>query len=102
MENKELIPVYNFCVTHKIESSFIELLNQYGLVEITTIEEQSYFAETQLNEVEKMVRLHYDLDINLEGIEAIRHLLEKIKEMQYRNRQLQNRLSRYESENDNI
>ena len=97
MENRELIPVYSFCVNHKIESSFIESLNQYGLVEITTIKEQSYFAENQLDEVERMVRLHYDLDINLEGIEAIGHLLEKIKEMQTHTTQLQNRLSLYEN-----
>jgi len=97
MENKELVPVYNFCVHHKIESSFIELLHHHGLVEITTIEEESYFAENQLSEVEKMVRLHYDLDINLEGIEAIGYLLEKIKEMQAHTIQLQNRLSLYEN-----
>ncbi|MEO5591709.1 MAG: chaperone modulator CbpM [Chitinophagaceae bacterium] len=96
MENNELVPVYSFCVTHKIELSFIESLQQYGLVEITTIEEQTYFNESQLSEVEKFVRLHYELDINFEGIEAIGHLLEKIKAMQARNLQLQNRLSLYE------
>ena len=39
MENNELIPVYHFCIVHEIESSFIESLQRYGLVEITTIEE---------------------------------------------------------------
>ena len=96
MESRELVPVYSFCVNHQIEFSFIESLQQYGLVEITTIEEQAYFKETQLPEVEKFVRLHYELDINFEGIEAIGHLLEKIKDMQARNIQLQNRLSLYE------
>jgi hypothetical protein len=96
MENNELIPVYHFCVTHEIELSFIESLQQYGLVEITTIENKTYLKETQLHELEKMVRLHYDLDINLEGIEAIHHLLEKLQETEARNRQLQNRLNLYE------
>jgi hypothetical protein len=96
MENNELIPVYHFCVTHEIEISFIESLQEYGLVEITTIENKTYLSENQLYEVEKMVRLHYDLDINLEGIEAISHLLEKLKETEARNRQLQNRLNLYE------
>lgn len=99
MENNELVPVYSFCVNHEIELSFIESLQQYGLVEITTIEEQRYFNESKLGEIEKFVRLHYDLDINVEGIEAIGHLLQKIADMQDRNRQLQNRLSRYENEN---
>jgi hypothetical protein len=97
MENNELIPVYHFCVTHEIEVSFIESLQQYGLVEITTIENKTYLKEQQLHEVEKMVRLHYDLDINLEGIEAIAHLLEKLRNAEERSRQLRNRLNLYES-----
>ena len=97
MENNELIPVYHFCVTHEIEISFIESLQEYGLVEITTIENKNYLNGQQLHEVEKMVRLHYDLDINLEGIEAISHLLEKLKQTEARNRQLQNRLNLYET-----
>lgn len=96
MENKELVQVHHFCITHSIELSFIESLQQYGLVEITTIEDRRYFRESQLDELEKFVRLHYDLDINIEGIEAIGHLLNKIKEMQARTVQLQNRLSLYE------
>jgi len=97
MENNELIPVYHFCVTHEIEVSFIESLQQYGLVEIITVESKPYLKENQLQEVEKMMRLHYDLDINLEGIEAISHLLEKLRTMEARNRQLQNRLNLYET-----
>jgi len=96
MENNKLVPVQHFCVTHSIELSFIESLQQYGMVEITTIEKQTYLDESQLGDLEKYVRLHYDLDINIEGIEAIGHLLQKIKDMQERNIQLQNRLSRYE------
>ena len=102
MENNELIPVYQFCVTHKIELSFITSLQQYGLVEITTIEEQPYFTESQLGGVEKFVRLHYDLDINIEGIEAIGHLLEKLETIQARNIQLANRLSLYENKSSDF
>ncbi len=96
MESNELIPVHHFCITHSVELSFVESLQQYGLVEITHIHEERYFKESQLEELEKFVRLHYDLDINIEGIEAITHLLEKIQEMQARNIQLQNRLGLYE------
>lgn len=97
MESNDLIPVQLFCVTHKIELSFIDALQQYGLVEITTVEAQTYFTESQLREVEKLVRLHYDLDINFEGMEAIGHLLEKLKTIQARNTELQNRLNLYEN-----
>lgn len=99
MESDELIPVYHFCVSHKIELSFIDALQQYGLVEITTVEDQGYIKESELTELEKMVRLHYDLDINFEGLGAIAHLLQQLKELEARNIQLQNRLGIYENKN---
>ncbi len=97
MESNELIPVHRFCVTHQVELSFVESLQQYGLVEITHLQEERYFKESQLAELEKFVRMYYDLDINIEGIEAINHLLVKIQEMQARNIHLQNRLGLYEN-----
>jgi hypothetical protein len=42
------------------------------------------------------MRLHYDLDINLEGIEAITSLLNRVKSMQEEIRELRNRLEGYE------
>ncbi|HTL07644.1 MAG TPA: chaperone modulator CbpM [Chitinophagaceae bacterium] len=97
MENNELVPVRHFCVTHQIEWSFIESLQQYGLVEFTRIEEEWFLHENQLTDIEKMVRLHYDLDINVEGIEVIGHLLQKLQAAQWQNQQLQNRLRLYEN-----
>jgi hypothetical protein len=42
------------------------------------------------------MRLHYDLDINLEGIEAITCLLDRVRSMQEEIRELRNRLGVYE------
>ncbi|MFT3934252.1 MAG: chaperone modulator CbpM [Chitinophagaceae bacterium] len=100
MENNELVPVQSFCIHHKIELSFIDSLQQYGLVDVIVIEKQAYIKESELEEVERFTRLHYDLDINVEGIEAIGHLLAKLREMQARNMQLQNRLKLYEEGQD--
>ena len=102
MENNEFIPVYHFCVVHEIESSFIESLGEYGLVDITTIENQAYLKESQLPDVEKMIRLHYDLEINLEGIEAIGHLIARLRDAEARNRSLLNRLNLYETSSGNF
>ena len=43
-----------------------------------------------------MIRMHYELDINLEGIDAISNLLERVEEMQHEMTRLQNRLRFYE------
>ena len=95
MEN--LIPADEFCANHNIEISFIHSLQETGLIEITTIEETGYIHTSQLQELEKIVRLYYELDINLEGIDTINHLLQRINDMQDEITALRNRLRLYET-----
>ena len=71
MQTDHLIPTSHFCMQHNIDSSFISMLHENGLIEIMKIEESSFILEDHLAEIERMIRLHYDLDINIEGIEAI-------------------------------
>ena len=98
MENPQLISADDFCVHHQVEYSFINSLEQFGLIEITTIEENRFINTDSLSELEKFVRLHYDLDINMEGIEAITYLLEKVKGLQNEINYLRNKLNLYEHE----
>ena len=60
------------------------------------IEEKKFIAESQLPKFEKVVRLHYDLQINFEGIDVIANLLERINRIQEENTILKNRLRLYE------
>jgi hypothetical protein len=90
MENEDLIPAEDFCVYHNIEYSFIHSLEDSGLITITSIEQAAYIPADEVQKLEKFIRLHYDLDINIEGIETINHLLEKIEEMQQEILQLRN------------
>jgi hypothetical protein len=96
MSNEQLIIVSEFCAAHHIEVAFIESLSQHGLVSIETVNEQQMIPDAQLSSLEKMVRLHYDLDINLEGIETIFHLLERIETMQQEMLDLRKKISLYE------
>ncbi len=98
METENLIPVQQIVTHHKIEISFINSLYDFGLIEITTIEETRYVLKEQMSEIEKMIRLHYELDINLEGVETISHLLKRVEIMQDEMTILKNRLLIYESE----
>lgn len=97
MNKGNLIPADEFCTSHNIEISFISSLHEAGLIEITSIEETEYIHESQLHELEKIVRLYYELDINLEGIETVIHLLQRINDMQDEITLLKNRLRLYES-----
>ncbi len=92
MKTADLIPAKDFCLHHNIEYSFISLLQNSGLISITSIKHSSFIHSDDLGKLEKFVRLHYDLDINLEGIETINHLLDKIEDMQREIVRLQNNL----------
>ena len=97
MEKGDLIRAEEFCNHYQVEFGFISALESSGLIEITTIEETGYIPQSQLPELEKLTRLRYDLDINLEGIEAIAHLLNRNKSLQERIRGLEERLRLYET-----
>jgi hypothetical protein len=82
MEQDELIPVQDFCLYHNIEYSFINSLENSGLISVTSVQQSTFIPVDEMPKLEKFVRLHYDLDINVEGIETISYLLEKIEAMQ--------------------
>ena len=95
MQQLELIPIHTFCVHNNIDIHFVQALQQSGLIEIVTVKEASFIHEDRINDIEKFVRLHYDLDINLEGIEAITYLLQRVEDLKHENLQLKNKLRRY-------
>ena len=92
MEQEDLIPAEDFCIHHNIEYSFISSLENSGLIRVTSIQHSSYISSDDVLKLEKFVRLHYDLDINIEGIETINHLLDKIEAMQMELLKLRNRI----------
>jgi hypothetical protein len=97
MQTEYLIAVEEFCANHNIEISFINSLQQNGLIEITTVKETGFIDAGQLQQIEKFIHLFYELDINIEGIETITHLLHRINAMQDEITALRNRLRLYEN-----
>lgn len=91
----EFIYIEDFCNSHNITETFILELQEYELVDLKLVDDQQCIYVEELPKVEKLVRLHRDLDINLEGLEAIHHLLEKTIQLQNEIHTLKKRLSRY-------
>ena len=90
MEN--LIATTDICTYHEVEYTFISSLRDAGLVELRVIEETTFLPESELQKLERMIRLHNELEINIAGIEAITYLLERIEQMHEQLRLLRNRL----------
>jgi chaperone modulatory protein CbpM len=87
-----LIATTDICTYHEVEYTFISSLSEAGLVELKVVNHTTYVPESELQKLERMIRLHNELEINVAGIEAITHLLERIEQMQEEMRILRNRL----------
>ncbi|HEY1008897.1 MAG TPA: chaperone modulator CbpM [Daejeonella sp.] len=98
MIRKNLISTDEFCVHHNIEFSFIRNLCDFGLLQTVMVDKTEFINESQLEKLERMLRLHRDLHINVEGIDTIDHLLERMRDLQAEIISLKNKLRLYEDE----
>jgi hypothetical protein len=96
MAKTYLISVTELCAYHNVEFAFISNLKEFGLVEIVQVQQTDYIPEDQLEKLERMIRLHRELEINPEGLDTINHLLGKMNQLQEEVRMLKNRLRLYE------
>lgn len=94
----ELIIVSEYCHKCHIEPSFIDMLQEGGLIEVRTEAGERYLLLSQLPDVERYSRMYYDLSINMEGIDAIHHMLERMEGMRKEIASLRNQLLLYRRE----
>lgn len=95
MNNEELIPLKDFCQYYDVEISFVESLQDSGLITITSTERSMFIELDEMPQLEKFVRMHNELNINLEGIETICHLLERVEKLQHEILQLKNKVANH-------
>lgn len=67
MQN-ELIIISEYCDKCHIEPSFIEMLQEGGLIDIRTEDGERCLLFSQLPDVERYSRMYYDLSINIEAL----------------------------------
>jgi hypothetical protein len=96
MKTENLIPAIEFCTSHDIEFSFIYSLQETDLIELIIIEETIFLNPAELPKLEQILRLHRELEINLEGIDVIINLLDRVEQIQYEMNVLKNKLRKYD------
>ena len=96
MNLENYIPLNQLCLSYKVEMSFFFLLNEYDLIEIISIEKSQFIHKDKARDIEKIIRMHQELEINFEGIETIFNLLEKINTLQEELVATKNKLKMYE------
>ena len=97
MSLENFIPVNTLCTHYKVELSFFDNLNAIGLIEIQTVEEMQYVHRDSIYDIEKMIRMHQDLDVNIERIDVVLNLLQKIDALKKEIHTVRNRLRLYEN-----
>ena len=95
MNTKDLIPIEQFCKVYEIEFSFINSLNEFGLIELIYVDKDEFIKLEKIKELEKIIRLHNDLGVNFEGIDIITNLMHKIDSLQKRLNTIENQLDVY-------
>ena len=92
---KNWIIINEYCEKSHTDRDFLDLLEESGLIEIQDIDGQPCLPDTQLGDLERYCHLYYDLSINIEGIDAIRHMLARIENLQREVHRLRRQLSRF-------
>ncbi|MFO7743767.1 MAG: chaperone modulator CbpM [Psychroflexus sp.] len=95
MDENNLILVEQFCSDCDINFSFIKTLNEYGVIEIVVLDDKKYILNEQLKTLERAIQFHYELNINVEGIDVIHNLLYQINDLQEELRVTKNKLKAF-------
>lgn len=96
MNTENLILITTLCKQYQVEESFFSVLNEYGFVEIVVVKNTSFIHEDNVTVVDKIIRMRNDLNLNMEGIDTVFNLLEKIDDLQNELNTVKNRLRLYE------
>ncbi|HZJ21013.1 MAG TPA: chaperone modulator CbpM [Pricia sp.] len=96
MTQENYILVRQYCERTHISDTFINALNEYGLIHYQQIETEVYILDEEIPEIERFDRLYNDLGINLEGIDALNHLLQRLRNIENEMNMLKKRLRLYE------
>lgn len=84
MDNHKIISIRQICVLYEVEPDFLAALRESGLIHVIEQDNDLFLEEEHLADFESLWRMHHELEINLAGIEAISHLLARIRELQRR------------------
>lgn len=96
ISREELVQIYN------IEITFFDELVDSGLLNIETDNEIRYLMYEDLPTFERFTNWHYDLEINLPGLEVINTMLQKMKNLNQINRELMQKLSAISGQYEDI
>ena len=89
---------YSECLRiYEVEETFIASLQEVGLIRVVDQDDDRFIAYDDLSDLEQFIRWYYEMDINVEGIDALRHMLQRVRSLQSEIAQLRHELQFYRS-----
>ena len=96
MNTENFIQIKEICLYYKVETSFLEEVEKAGLVELATYKKERYLHLKYITTIEKILRLHTELRVNIEGIDVIFNLLDKMGRLQEELNEARDKIELYE------
>lgn len=96
----ERISIEDIIRLYKIDYSFVDQLIDSELLHPETENSVRYIIYEELPHLERFTNWHYDLDVNLPGIEIIHQLLNQLEDLKTENRRLLGHVTKFESWED--
>lgn len=92
----EKIIISEYCNHYNIKMSFVDVLEEMGIFELSRQNNEIFLDPECLQDLERCRQLHYELHINPEGIDVILNLLKKQAKLNDEICELKNRLKLHE------
>lgn len=89
----QLTSVAQIIQYYQIDDTSLYYLNESGIIKIIIVEQTEYIHQDDLSDLEKIIRIQQELNINMESMDIVINLIDKIKTLQIENKTLKNLLS---------
>jgi hypothetical protein len=95
----KFIAVKTFCLQHDIPADFILELHQHEIIQLVVEKRNRFIPVKQLQELERIIRIYRDLQLDIHGIQAVLHLVNRLQEKDAEITALRNQLTFYHGVN---
>lgn len=92
MSTDKLFLLHDLCIHYQLEPPFVKKLSDFGLIKVTVIDELKYLSPEGVVQLEKIIRIHTELQVNVEGIDVVMNLLDQIADLKAQVTELKEKL----------
>jgi chaperone modulatory protein CbpM len=76
-----ILSLEELCASFNVSEDFIRDLVDFGIIEIQPSIKNIQFTAEDLTRIRKALRLHHDLEINLQGVAVVLELMEELDQL---------------------